>query len=92
ADFQLAQNYPNPFNGTTIIPYQIQAPGNINLSIYNALGQLVINLVETHALPGAYSIRWNGKDQSGSAVSNGFYVAVLTHNGRQAAIKMLYLK
>lgn len=92
ADFQLAQNYPNPFNGTTIIPYQIHDPGNINLSIFNALGQLVINLVEAHALPGAYSIKWNGQDQSGSAVSNGFYVAVLTHNGRQAAIKILYLK
>lgn len=41
SSFQLDQNRPNPFNHTTIIPFKLPSQANINLKIYNQLGQLV---------------------------------------------------
>ncbi|MFC1726866.1 hypothetical protein ACFL4T_14685, partial [candidate division KSB1 bacterium] len=46
--FTLYQNYPNPFNPTTIIPFYIEKPGFVSISIYNILGQKVKTLVKAN--------------------------------------------
>ncbi|KAA3608871.1 MAG: T9SS C-terminal target domain-containing protein, partial [Calditrichaeota bacterium] len=43
--FELGQNYPNPFNPATTLSFNIPNQEKVNLSIYNALGQLVTTLV-----------------------------------------------
>ena len=43
--FSLSENYPNPFNPTTTIDFSIAEPGMVNLSIFDASGRLVKNLV-----------------------------------------------
>ncbi|NQV16566.1 T9SS type A sorting domain-containing protein, partial [bacterium] len=44
-EFYLSQNYPNPFNPETSILFDIPQNEHITLSIYNLLGQKVIDLV-----------------------------------------------
>ncbi|MBU1064200.1 T9SS type A sorting domain-containing protein, partial [bacterium] len=90
--FQLFQNYPNPFNGITNISYSISVPTNLKLSIYNSLGQHVIDLVNSYQVGGEYSATWNGFNKSGSPVSNGIYFAVIKTAHQCSRIKMLYLK
>jgi hypothetical protein len=51
ASFQLAQNYPNPFNPVTIIDYSLPADAEVSIDVYDALGQLVVQLI--HARPQA---------------------------------------
>jgi hypothetical protein len=57
--YSLSQNYPNPFNPSTIINYNIEKTGNVKLSIYNALGQIVSVLVNELQSAGNHAIEWN---------------------------------
>ena len=62
--FELYQNYPNPFNATTVIRYQIaganyHSPVQVELSIYNLLGQKVAVLVSGKKEAGNYSVTWH---------------------------------
>jgi hypothetical protein len=71
--YELAQNFPNPFNPSTTIEYSVQTTDNIQIKIYNSLGQLVTTLLNETKTPGEYSILWNGKDDSNFLVSSGAY-------------------
>ncbi len=81
--FRLLPNYPNPFSasedkfrtegGGTTIQYEVFQPGNIELSVYNILGQRIRILVTQHQARGRYVIRWDGKNKTGEFVSPGIY-------------------
>ena len=71
--FQLHQNYPNPFNPTTTIRYSVESAGEVELRIYNMLGQVVRNLVKGTKLAGEYSVVWDGKDDFVRQATSGQY-------------------
>jgi len=65
-EFLLYQNYPNPFNPSTKIKFSISKESNVNLSIYNLIGELVTTLVDEQMTPGIYEYEFNaGKFSSG---------------------------
>ncbi len=71
-DFKLAGNYPNPFNPMTIIPFELAADAQVELSIYNLNGQKVQTLVQSYRSHGFYQTTWNAQ-----ALPSGIYMAVL---------------
>ena len=73
-DFTLLHTYPNPFNPTTTITYSVKNAGNINIDIYNVLGQHIYSLVNDYHYPGVnYEILWNSDNQSNIPISSGIY-------------------
>ena len=62
SSFQLAQNYPNPFNPTTVIQYQMPNAVQVQLEIYNILGEKVVTLVNGQQDAGYYTVAWNGRN------------------------------
>lgn len=73
SEFQLLQNYPNPFNPETEIVYKLPAAFDVELLIYNPIGQIISTLVKQRQAAGVYSARWNGRDQSGREMASGLY-------------------
>jgi CubicO group peptidase (beta-lactamase class C family) len=51
--------YPNPFSGSTTLEYELGQDANVNLSVYNQLGQHVKNLVNEHQSKGGQKAQLN---------------------------------
>lgn len=77
AETGLAPNAPNPFNAETLIRFQLSDPGAVRVRLYNALGQVVLDLVEGEYAAGHYAVAWDGRNRRGSAVGSGMYFYVL---------------
>lgn len=91
-EFALHHNYPNPFNPITNIKYDIPENTFVRLSIYNMLGQHVVDLVNEDQAPGFYHLQWNGLNKNGTPVSSGMFIYRLTTPEFSKSGKMTYLK
>ncbi|MCI0514859.1 T9SS type A sorting domain-containing protein, partial [candidate division KSB1 bacterium] len=78
AQFVLHQNYPNPFNLETQIRYELAAPAQVHLAIYNSLGQLHKILQSGEYQAGIYETNWNGRDANDFPVASGMYLLKMT--------------
>jgi len=58
-DYAIQQNYPNPFNPVTTISYSLPLKSQVELVVYNALGEKVKQLVNVEKEAGSYSIVLN---------------------------------
>jgi len=72
ADFQLEQNYPNPFsangvlsNSVTTIKYQMLRSSIVKISLYSALGEEVMKLVDEEKPAGQYQLTINAENLPG---------------------------
>ncbi len=88
----LAQNAPNPFNSDTVIRFALPRPSQVELAIYNLLGQPVAVLVQGPAAAGAFAVRWDGRDQTGREVTSGVYFYRLRAGGHVVIRKLLLLR
>ena len=90
--FALHQNYPNPFNPFTEIQFDIPSTTQINVSIFNLMGQKVKTLVNEQVTPGYHAVHWDGTNENGVSVSTGMYFYTLNTGNHSAMKKMLFLK
>jgi hypothetical protein len=86
-EFALHQNYPNPFNPETTIRFELPSESFINITIYNAIGEEVVNLVNEQLGTGIYSVRFNGAN-----LSSGIYFYHLSAGSKVFTEKMMLLK
>jgi acyl-CoA thioesterase I len=63
--FSLFQNYPNPFNPSTTINFSIPVRSIVHIKIFNLLGQLVTELVNSEFDAGSHIEKWNASASSG---------------------------
>ncbi|MEO8665995.1 MAG: choice-of-anchor J domain-containing protein [Ignavibacteria bacterium] len=59
-EYALKQNFPNPFNPTTKINFDLPKSSNVKLTIFNSLGQVVMNVFEGYKSAGSYQAEFNG--------------------------------
>ena len=87
--FALGANYPNPFNPATTIPVSVAAgAGDVDLTIYNVLGQPVRHVWNGLLAAGEHRLAWDGRDALGQPVAAGVYVVRL-HQGEQTRIRKM---
>ena len=93
AAFSLADNFPNPFNPATTIKYALPQAADVELTVYNVVGQPVRTLVAEHQSAGRYVVEWDATNDSGHSLSSGMYFYRLQAGGEFREIKkMLLLK
>jgi len=85
--YQLSHNYPNPFNPTTAIGYQLSAVSDVELSIYNLLGQKVATLVSERKNAGNHQVEWDA-----GQLSSGVYYYMIKAGEFQDVKKMILLR
>lgn len=86
--FHMAQNYPNPFNPKTVISYQLPVSSEVELSIFNILGQKVTTLFSGKQVTGTYEVEWDAR-----GFASGVYLYRLeTDKGFVQTKKLILLK
>ncbi|NOZ60960.1 MAG: T9SS type A sorting domain-containing protein [Calditrichaeota bacterium] len=90
--FALQQNFPNPFNSMTIIQYQLPQKSEVDIAIYNCLGQRIKTLICGKREAGCYQIIWNGKDEHGKEVGSGIYFYYLKTRNHIIGKKMVVIQ
>ncbi len=86
--YALEQNYPNPFNPSTVIEFSIPDNAkNVKLTIYNALGERVAELINGSFEPGVYRYQWDAVN-----FASGLYIYELRTDKFVSVKKMMLMK
>lgn len=95
-EFALTPNYPNPFTTTTTLGFDIpdleQGRVQVEMRVYNLLGQAVATLVDKEMTPGRYEATWNGRYASGDDAASGVYLIKMTAGGYQQVRKVVLVR
>jgi len=90
--FELFQNYPNPFNPTTRIEFSLERAMDVELSVYNVIGQKITTLVDGFYSTGTYDVEWDATDETGRKMASGIYFYRLTTDDYSRTRKMMLMK
>jgi hypothetical protein len=73
--------FPNPMINSAHIRFSLEQPGHVSVKVYNTVGQLTRELVDTELTQGSHDIIWDGKDGAGRTLSSGSYIFRINVDG-----------
>ena len=86
-EFVLFQNYPNPFNPTTSIKINLPVQAEVQLNVYNALGEKVARIFSGLLNEGIHEFSFDG-----SSLPSGIYIYRIESDNFSAMKKMILLR
>jgi subtilisin family serine protease len=84
--FELQTAYPNPFNPTTNLSVSLPLAGNLELSVFNTLGQKIASLANGQFNAGQHSFTFDG-----AGLSSGLYFVQAQMNGGNMQMQKIML-
>ncbi len=87
SSFSLSQNYPNPFNPVTQISFSLPERVEVNLFVFNIVGQKVAELVNGQLNAGTHRVNWRA-----DGLTSGIYFYRLQAGEYSAVRKMVLLR
>ena len=85
--YSLEQNYPNPFNPNTSIIFSVPKKDFVSITVYDAVGRKIKELVNSELTAGKYSVEFNL-----SQLSSGIYFYSMVTSGFTQTKKMMLVK
>lgn len=85
--YALGQNYPNPFNPSTQIQFALPQSGQVNLEVFNMMGQRVATLVNGSMNAGNHTVTFDAAD-----LASGIYMYRLQAGNTVLTKKMTLVK
>jgi hypothetical protein len=76
-ELKVGQNFPNPFNQTTTINLSLSTTANVQIIIYNSLGQIVSKSTNSNYSTGNHSLTISADN-----LQNGIYTYMVTIDNR----------
>jgi hypothetical protein len=86
-EFALYQNYPNPFNPSTTIKFALPEKTDLELSVYNSLGEKVADVFKGELNEGYYEIEFSAEN-----LSSGIYFYRIESKDFVSVKKMIVMK
>ncbi|MDP4116488.1 MAG: FISUMP domain-containing protein [Bacteroidota bacterium] len=86
AGYSISANFPNPFNPRTRIEITLPNNGNVKAELFNQIGQKIGTDIEKNFSAGKSYI-----DLELNGLSNGFYIAQITVDGKYKIVRKLML-
>jgi len=83
----ISGNYPNPFNPSTTIRFELAQSGQIDLAVYNVLGQRVAQIFNGYRAAGRYSEQFDA-----SQLGSGMYFVRMNTGSALYTHKMTLIK
>jgi serine protease len=83
----ISGNYPNPFNPTTTISFELAQSGQIDLAVYNVLGQRVAQIINGYRNAGRYNEQFDA-----SRLGSGVYFVRMNTGSALYTHKMTLIK
>ena len=91
-EYKLNNAYPNPFNPATTLSYELPEESFVDVIIYDMLGNVISNLINTNQSSGYKSIQWNATNDRNEPVSAGLYLYTIQAGEFIQTKKMVLLK
>ena len=87
SEYILMQNYPNPFNPTSVISFALPKQSDVNLSVYNVVGEKVAELINKKMSAGYHSVSFKAGN-----LASGIYFYRIAAGKFVSVKKMMLLK
>lgn len=87
-----ASVFPNPFNPTTTIQFELSETTDLDIIIFDILGQQVWSKNMKMMEKGKHQLSWNGKNSAGNNLAGGVYLLSINGSDFSKTIKLLLLK
>jgi photosystem II stability/assembly factor-like uncharacterized protein len=88
----LYQNYPNPFNAGTTVSFALAEAANVELAVYDISGRRVALIERRRREAGVFGRAWDGKDETGRALTSGVYFLRLKAGSAESVRKIVILR
>ena len=92
SSFELQSNYPNPFNPSTKIRFGLPNRSEVTVTIYNLLGEQVMQYDMGVLQAGFKTVTWHGKNTFGTPVPSGMYLYRVNAGNEFKVGKMTLMK
>ncbi len=87
-----AWSYPNPLTREMNIAYTLNSRENVQIQIYNSLGQFVQHFEMGVQEPGSYNVIWDGTDVNGIQAASGVYLYHIEAGTQTVSKSMILLE
>jgi hypothetical protein len=83
---------PNPFTESSVIAFELAAPGWAEVEIYDVAGRKLRDLSRSMTTAGEQRVLWDGRDDQGRIAGSGVYMVRVRAQDRATTAKMMLIR
>jgi len=90
--FSISKPTPNPFTKETVLKYKLPEDAEVDITLYNMIGENIRELFSGKKSAGVYQLTWDGTNKTGEKLPGGIYFLILRAGNKEASTKLMLVK